>query len=179
MTLKDVKECFISVKKADAKGKKHKGLLLTEPNLDLAAIYISKAKENLEDCEYYREKRRDYKLPESWFYTLYYCALAILSKFGIESRSQRCTAAFLRYAREQGLIDYDDDFIERITVYPEKGHLTDVDKREDARYGPAIKINEVLAQYDAMAEVCKKAIAQCEEIVHSDKPFKVPKELLE
>ncbi len=179
MTLEEVKECFLSGKKGDAKGRKHKGLLITLPNQWLAEHYVSKAKENLEDCDYYQKKGRDYKLPETWFYTLYYCALAILSKFGVESRSQRCTAAFVRYAKEKGLIMYDDDFIERITVYPDKEHMTDVDKREEARYGPAIKIKEVEEEYPKMVEICKHAIEQCKEIVYSNQPLKIPKELIE
>jgi hypothetical protein len=32
-------------------------------------------------------------------------------------------------------------------------------------------------QYDSMNSICKKAIEQCEEIVFSNKEFKVPKEL--
>ena len=178
MTFEDIKECFVSAKKTDAKGRKHKGLLIAEPNQWLAEHYITKARENLEDCDYYRKKRRDYKLPEAWFYTLYYCALAILSKFGVETRSQKCTAVFLRYVRDKELIKYDDDFIERITVYPEKEHMTDVDKREEARYGPSIQIKEVQDKYAEMMDICKKAIEQCRDIVYSDKPLNIPKELL-
>jgi len=66
---------------------------------------------------------------------MYYCALAILAKFGVESRSQKCTALFLRYFKDKGLINYDDEFIDRITVYSEKKEKTDVDLREEARYG--------------------------------------------
>jgi uncharacterized protein (UPF0332 family) len=178
VTIEEAKECFTSGRKANDKGKKHKGLLITKPSQLLAEEYIAKAKENLEDCGYYKNKGRDFKLPESWFYTLYYCALAILSKFGVESRSQRCTAAFLRYVKNKGLIEYDDDFIERITVYPDKEHLTDVDKREDARYGPATKIKEIEEQFDEMMKICKSAILQAEEIVYSQKVIDIPQELL-
>ena len=94
-------------------------------------------------------------------YTLtYYCALAILAKFGVESRSQRCTAAFLRYAKDNGLIGYDDEFIDRITVYSAKEEKSDVDERETARYGSSISNEEVEAKYDYMADICKKAISQ-------------------
>jgi hypothetical protein len=178
MTFDDVRECLFNAKKSDEKGRKHKGLLISEPNQWLSEHYISKARENLEDCEYYKKNRRDYKLPESWFYTLYYCALAILGKFGVESRNQKCTTAFLRYVKEKGLIDYDDDFIERITVYPEKEHMTDVDKKEEARYGPAIQIKEVHNKYDEMMTLCRRAISQGQDIVLSNKKYEVPKELL-
>lgn len=172
-----VKDCFSNALKDEQKGKKHKGLLKTKPDKGEAEKYLTKAKKNLELCKFYREKEFDYKLPEEWFYTLYYCALAILAMFGIETRSQRCTAIFLRYVKDKGLIKYDDEFIQRITVYKEKEEKSDVDKREDARYGSSIEINEVEQNYDKMVGKCKEAISQCEEIVFSDSIY-IPQELI-
>lgn len=177
MTNDEVKECFANALRDDRKGKKHKGLLTTKPDQKQAQEYLSKAKTNLLLCDFYKEKEYDYKIPEEWFYTLYYCALAILSKFGIESRSQKCTASFLNYAKENNLIDYDYEFIHRITVYKEKEQTSDVDEREKARYGSSTKSEEIEQKYEFMTAVCKKAIAQCEEIVHSQKEFKIPEEI--
>jgi len=120
----------------------------------------------------------DYKIPEEWFYSQYYCALAILIKFGVESRSQKCTALFLRYVKDKGLIDYDDKFIDRIMVYNEKEEKTDVDEREDARYGSAVQSEEIIGKYEFMMDVCRRCISAGEEIVFSEKEFEVPKELL-
>ena len=120
----------------------------------------------------------DYKIPEEWFYTMYYCALAILAKFGIESRSQRCTALFLRYVKDKKLINYDDSFIERITVYSDKEEISDVDEREKARYGSSVKSEEIMQKYNFMMDICRKCIDQCETIVFSDKKYEAPKELL-
>lgn len=177
MRVEEVKDCFVTAIKDEKKGKKHKGLLITNPDDKKAKEYLAKAKRNLELCDFYEEKGFDYKIPEEWFYTLYYCALAILSKFGIESRSQKCTAAFLRYAKDNGLIEYDDDFIDRITVYSNKEEKSDVDEREAARYGSSIKSEEVTSKYNYMTGICKKAISQCEEIIFSDKELKMPKEI--
>lgn len=177
MKPKEVRDCFASAMKDEKKGKKHKGLLITQPDGKKAEEYLAKAKVNVELCDFYKEKGWDYKIPEEWFYTLYYCALAILSKFGIESRSQKCTAAFLRFAKDNGLIEYDDEFIDRITVYSAKEEVSDVDEREAARYGSSIKSKEVASKYEYMTNICRNAISQCEEIVFSDKEFKVPKEL--
>ena len=174
---KEVRDCFISALKDEKKGKKHKGLLITKPDNKTAENYIQKAKLNLELCDFYEQKGFDYKIPEEWFYTLYYCALAILSKFGIESRSQKCTAYFLRYAKDNKLIDYDDEFIDRIMVYREKEEKSDVDERENARYSSSITSKEIESRYEKMASICKEAISQAEEIVFSNKEFKVPKEL--
>ena len=102
---KEVKDCFVLALKDEKKGKKHKGLLPVKADNQLSQEYLAKAKDNLDFCVLLRAKERDYKLPEEWFYTLYYCALAILAKFGVETRSQRCTASFLKYVKNKGLID--------------------------------------------------------------------------
>lgn len=175
--MKEARECFINAVKDERKGQKHKGLLVIKPDDKTAKEYITKAKINLQLCNLYREQGFDYKIPEEWFYTLYYCALAILAKFGVESRSQKCTASFLRYVKDSGLIDYDDDFIVRITVYRTKGEKSDVDEREKARYSSSIKSREIESKYAHMNNLCKKAISQCEEITYSDQKFEVPKEL--
>ena len=178
MNKDEVKDCFRSAEKDEEKGKKHKGLLIGKPNEKMAEGYLTKAKLNIQLSELYKKNGFDYMIPEAWFYTLYYCALAILLKFGITSRSQRCTAIFLKYAKEKGLIEYEDDFIDRITVHRAKEEKSDVDKREEARYSPLIKIEDVPKEYDSMNSLCKRAIEQCEEIVYSNKEFKIPKELL-
>lgn len=173
-----ITDCFASAIRDENKGKKHKGLLITKPDDRLAQEYLAKARMNLTLCDLFRQKGFDYKIPEEWFYTLYYCALAILSRFGIESRSQKCTAAFLRYAKDHSMIEYDDEFIDRITVYKDKDEKSDVDEREKARYSSSIRSLEVLEQYEHMTDVCKRAISQCEEVIFSDKEYPVPKELL-
>jgi hypothetical protein len=174
-----VKECFEIAMKEEEKGKKHKGLIVSKPNVEESKNYLERAEEGLKFCDVYRRMGADYKIPEEWFYTLYYCSLSILAKFGIESRSQRCTALFLAYVKEKGIIEYEKDFIERIIVHKEKGKETDVDEREKARYGSWIKSTEVREKYDLMTRICKKAISQCKEIVFLDKKLEVPKELFE
>ena len=172
-----VRDCFVFAIKDEKKGKKHKGLLIIKPDNKAAEEFIAKAKINLNLVDVYKSQGFDYKIPEEWFYTLYYCALAILSKFGIESRSQKCTAAFLRYAKDDKLIDYDDEFIDRITVHSAKEEKSDVDERETARYGSSIKSKEIEAKYEYMADLCKKAISQAEDIVFSTEKLKVPEGL--
>ncbi|MBI1969467.1 hypothetical protein HYS48_02120 [Candidatus Woesearchaeota archaeon] len=173
-----VRECFVSAKRDEDKGSKHKGLLFVGIDQKKAEAHIQKAKTNLEICELYKQKRLDYKIPEEWFYTMYYCALAILAKFGVESRSQKCTALFLRYVKKERLIEYNDEFIDRIMVYREKEETTDVDEREKARYGSSVRSVEIMQKYDAMMEVCKRCITQCEELVFSEQGVSVPREVM-
>jgi len=176
---KKLRECFRNALNDEKKRRKHKGLLVAGKDDKTAEEYIKKAKLNLELCDFYKEKRFDYKIPEEWFYTLYYCALAILSKFGVESRNQRCTASFLRYVKDKGIINYGDEFINRIMVYTDKEKSSDVDNREKVRYGSSIMSKEIEIKYEKMISLCKEAISQAEEIVFSDQKFEVPKELYE
>ena len=176
---KTLRECFKNAKRDENLGIKHKGLIIKKVNKEEAIEFVQKAKMNLELCDFYKEKGYDYKIPEEWYYSLYYCALAILSKFGIESRSQRYTALLLTYLREKEIIEYDNEFIERITVYSKKGNESDVDKREEARYSSTIKIQAVKERYEEINELCKEAISQTEEIVFSNKELKIPSELID
>lgn len=175
---KDIRECFRNAKREDEKGKKHKGLLLGNTDVKKAEEYITRAKDNLKFCETCKKEGYNNKLPEEWYYTLYYCALAIITKFGINSRSQRCSALFLKYVREKDIIDYDNKFIERITVHKEKEKKSDVDEREEARYESNVKSDEIAHQYGEMTKLCQEAISQAEEIVFSNKRFELPKELV-
>ena len=172
-----VKDCFTGAKKDEERGKKHKGLIIIEKDNKTAEDFVQKAKKNLELCELYKENKLDYKIPEEWFYTMYYCALAILMKFGVQSRSQRCTALFLRYLKDNKLIDYDIEFIDRITVFSDKKTKSDVDEREESRYSASIESEEIKYKYNSMMDICKKCISNCEEIVFSNKEFKIPGEL--
>ena len=174
-----IRDCFITAKKDEEKGKKHKGLVICSQNNQKAKEYLNKAKDSLRLCKVIKEQGFDYKLPEEWFYSMYYCGLAMLCKFGVESRSQRCTALFLRYVKNLGLIQFDEEFIDRIMVYSEKEKRSDVDDRQDARYGSWVKDEEIIEKYNTMMEKGRKCIDQCEEMVLSNNEFQLPKELLE
>lgn len=176
--VKILRECFKNAKWDEDHEIKHKGLLITMPSIERAKEYLEKARDSLKFCDIYKKAGADYKIPEEWYYSLYYCGLAILCKFGIETRSQRYTALFIKYIKEKGLIDYDDSFIERIMVYKEKDKKSAVDEREEARYGSEIKIKKVEEKYDETMALCRKAISQAEEIVYSKNEFNIPMELI-
>jgi hypothetical protein len=175
---KQLNECFKTAKKLEEKGIKHKGLIIVSRNKDEAKKYLEKARKELKLCEFYKENGFDYKLPEEWFYILYYSALSILSMIGVESRSQKYTALFLEYLKNKNLINYNDLFIQMIKVYSRKDEESEVDKREFARYSSAIKIEQVEENYERMMNLCKEAISQAEEIIYSNEIIIIPKELI-
>ncbi|MBU4069892.1 MAG: hypothetical protein KJ646_02830 [Nanoarchaeota archaeon] len=173
----ELKECFKTAKKQEEKGIKHKGLLIIQSDKEESKKYIEKAKQELKLCELYKNKGFDYKLPEEWFYILYYCGLAILSKIGIESRSQKYTALLLEYLKSKDLLNYDEKFIQMIKVSSKKEEESEVDKREFARYSSAIKIEQVKERYEDMTKNCKQAVSQAEEVIYSKEKIIIPKEL--
>ena len=61
MSYKEARDCFVSAIKDEKKGKKHKGLLITQPDDKKAEEYLAKAKMNLELCYFYKEKGFEYK----------------------------------------------------------------------------------------------------------------------
>ena len=62
-------------------------------------------------------------------------------------------------------------------MHRNKEEVSDVDRRESARYGANIKIPEVEQEYDKMMMLCRDAIAQCEEIVFSSDECEIPEEV--
>lgn len=56
MIAKKIRECFLLAEQEEQKGRKHKGLLITEKSSDEAKQYLLKAKKNLELCNFYKEQ---------------------------------------------------------------------------------------------------------------------------
>ncbi|HDP74023.1 MAG TPA: hypothetical protein ENN46_03665 [Candidatus Woesearchaeota archaeon] len=176
---KELRECFRAARKLEEKGMKHKGLITVPPDTKEAKQYLEKARRELRLCGLYRKEGFDYKLPEEWFYTLYYCALSILARIGVESRSQKYTALLLEYLKQKELVSYDYRFIQMIKVHSRKEEESEVDRREYARYSSAIRIEEVEERYERMMDLCREAISQAEEIVYFKDRISMPKEISE
>ena len=65
-----------------------------------------------------------------------------------------------------------------MNIAKEKDKKSAVDEREEARYGPEIKIKKVEEKYEETMNLCRRAISQTEEIIYSNKKYEIPKELL-
>src|SRR3989344_3855551 len=89
------------LKKAENEGRKHRGLHKTQPDVQKTKDHIKKAEHNLSVMTYLIQKGfNDWAINAS-FYTHYHCLLAILQKFGYESRNQECTFAAIEHLIEQ------------------------------------------------------------------------------
>lgn len=92
MSLKNkIAQCF----KEGEKGERHKGLKKIEPDRDLIDKHLKKAIHNLNAVVDFKNMGYSDWSASASFYALYHCLLALLIKFGYQSRNQSCTFAFI------------------------------------------------------------------------------------
>lgn len=93
MYLKDkLDECFREGGKAE---ERHKGLRKIEINEELIHKHLKKAAHNLNAVLDFKKMGYSDWSASAAFYALYQCLLALLIKFGCQSRNQTCTFAFI------------------------------------------------------------------------------------
>ncbi len=126
------------INKAKTEGVKHRGIKVVEPNIVQAGKHIAKAQHNLKVMLYLiKGNMLDWAISAS-FYSMYHCCLAILAKFGYESRNQDCTFAAIETLIEEKKISLPIEKLRRISL-PDRRETLDTDEiielREDAQYG--------------------------------------------
>jgi len=82
--------CFKKAETELGQDKKHRGLIKVQPDTEVAYQHIKKAEHNLNAIDYFaRGEFSDWSI-SAGFYTIYHCFLALLAKYGYESRNQEC-----------------------------------------------------------------------------------------
>ena len=93
MQLKNkLNKCF---KEGENGGERHKGLKKIELNESLVDEHLKKAGHNLNAITEFKNIGYSDWSASASFYALYHCLLALLTKFGYQSRNQNCTFAFV------------------------------------------------------------------------------------
>ena len=93
MSLKNkLDKCF---KEGEKEGERHKGLRKIGINKELIDKKLEKAKHNLNAVSEFKNIGYSDWSASAAFYALYHCLLALLIKFGYQSRNQNCTFAFV------------------------------------------------------------------------------------
>ena len=93
MSLKDrLDKCFKEGEKAE---ERHKGLRKISANQELINKHLAKAAHNLNAVSDFKNMKYSDWSASAAFYALYHCLLALLIKFGYQSRNQNCTFAFV------------------------------------------------------------------------------------
>lgn len=132
------------INKAKKEPEKHRGIRVIEPDAVRAGKHIEKAKHNLQVMLYLiKGNFLDWAVNAS-FYSMYHCCLAILAKFGYESRNQDCTFAAIETLIEDKKIGLPIEKLRRITS-SDRDQVLDSDEvielREDAQYGTGTFFN--------------------------------------
>lgn len=126
------------INKAKREGDKHRGIRVVKPDSEQAERHIAKAQHNFKVMLYLiNGGMLDWAVNAS-FYSMYHCCLAILAKFGYESRNQDCTFAAIETLINEKRISLPIEKLRRISS-PDRQETLDSDEiielREDAQYG--------------------------------------------
>lgn len=159
--------CLKKAEKELKEGKKHRGLRKIEPDINETRKHITKAEHNLSAIDYFDSGGFSDWSMSAVFYCIYHCFLAILSKFGYESRNQECTITMIKNLKEQGKIDIDEKFIESLESEKEdERHETNViEKRELFTYGTSVSIDK--SEIEKSISLCKDCLDKTRKIVFS------------
>lgn len=162
-----VKWCLNKAKRELEESDLHRGLVKVEEDVELAEKHITKAEHNLKAALYFDKAGFSDWSASAFFYTIYHCFLAILRKFGYESRNQECTIAVVEMLREERKIDVDDKFINalKITKMEELHEDSIIKAREDFQYGVELDFKE-RGEFNRMHEMCKDIIDKTKDIIH-------------
>ncbi|MDP2926383.1 MAG: HEPN domain-containing protein [Nanoarchaeota archaeon] len=163
---KKVDWCLKKAEKELKEGTKHRGLVKTEESIEEARKHILKAEHNLQAIQYFDSGGFSDWSMSAVFYCIYHCFLAIISKFGYESRNQECTIAVVKYFKEEGKIDLETKFIEALENYDDKErHETNViEKREQYTYGTSVSVDNK-EEIEKNINLCKDCLDKTKEIV--------------
>ncbi len=121
-----------------------KRLIKTKPDLDLAQKHVKKSEYNygvVQTLE--RLKNYDWAFNVG-FYAIYHCFLAILAKYGYESRNQACTITVLHTLIKDKKLDLDKDLITQFDTLDVEKNITNPtirERREFFTYGVETSID--------------------------------------
>ena len=163
--LNKLKWCLNKAKKELKTGKKHRGLVERTPSKEIAYKHLAKAEHNLEVMFYLQKGGFEDWSVSAGFYCLYHCMLALLVKYGYESRNQECTIAVVEHLINEKRISLDIKFVDALKEYNTDKHheTTIIELRELFQYGLDMKVD--LTNLKRLAALCKELIDAVKEIL--------------
>jgi len=153
--------CLKKAEKEFAEKGKHRGLKKISSDLVMARKHIKKSEHYLDATLYLKEKFSDVSA-STIFYSAYHSLLALLSKFGYESRNQECTFALIYNLIEGKKISLDKKLIDKIFSIGSEDGIIDV--REKYQYGVSLSMVEELfnENFDTVKELLGKVKEEIE-----------------
>ncbi|MBW2988833.1 hypothetical protein KY358_00785 [Candidatus Woesearchaeota archaeon] len=161
-----MKWCLNKAKKEISEGKMHRGLVELKPDIEEAKNHLKKAEHNFKAVlSFQKTGFADWSV-SAVFYTIYHCFLAIIRKFGYESRNQECTIALIEHLKEQNKIELSGGLIEALKAsdHEERHAGSAIALRENFQYG-----TETVVEDDSLKELkelCKTSIEETKKIIY-------------
>ena len=130
-------------------------LVKTKPDLELAQKHLKKSEHNYRVVQALEKlKIYDWAL-NIGFYAIYHCFLAILSKYGYESKNQSCTITVLLALIEQKKLNLDKDLVVQFdTIEIEKNIAS-----------PTIRMERELSTYGVETSIDLQQLTHIKELV--------------
>lgn len=164
-----VEWCLNKAKKELQEGKKHRGLVKVDFDLEKAREHLSKAERNLKVTLYLQRGGYSDWCSSSLFYTIYHCFLAILAKFGYETRNQECTFALIASLIEDKKITLSQEDFEKVNTLDvtetQESPETAVSIREDYQYSTKVSLEN--KEYQELLQLAKRILDKTKETLET------------
>ena len=152
-----VEWCLQKAKRELQEGKKHRGLVKVDTDIEEAKGHVAKAEHNLKVTIYLQRGGYTDWCSSSLFYTIYHCFLAVAAKFGYETRNQECTFALIAVLIEDKKIDISLADLEQVTslniTETQESLETAVSIREDYQYSTKVSLEN--KEYQKLLQLAK------------------------
>ena len=162
-----VEWCLKKAEKELKEGPLHRGLVRIELSLTEAQKHVEKAEHNLKAAQFFNDNSYSDWSASAFFYCIYYCFLAILLKYGYESRNQECTLAVIEMLIEKGIIDIELKYLNmlKLTKAKEIDHSL-IKIREEFQYGTGTSYHKV-EEFEYFVKTCQEMIDLTKRIMSS------------
>ena len=125
------------------------------PDKELAQKHLNKSEYNADVMKILeKSKKYDWAL-NIGFYAVYHCFLAILEKYGYESKNQSCSITVLLNLIEENKFDFDRDLILQF----------DTLEMEKEAVSPTIRQSREISTYGVKTEVDAKQLERVKELI--------------
>ncbi|HIH47335.1 TPA: HEPN domain-containing protein [Candidatus Woesearchaeota archaeon] len=152
--------CLNKAKKELREGKQHRGLVKVEVDLEKAREHLTKAEHNLKVTLYLQKGGFTDWCSSSLFYVIYHCFLAILVKYGYETRNQECTFALIASLIEDKKITLIQEDLEKVSMLnlkeTQESPDTVVSIREDYQYSTKVSLEN--KEYQELLQLAKRIL---------------------
>ena len=135
--------CLKKAEKELKETNKHRGLIKVKTDQVLIQKHIKKAEHNLNAVIDFKKIGYSDWSASAAFYSIYHCMLAIINKFGYESRNQECSFALIYQFIEDNKISLNKDLIEQVKLINNEEiqeSPTIINIRESEQYGVSLSL---------------------------------------